>query len=308
MATGLGRNNVRLGIPKVNQDPKPPMLKQALGNRIAAPKAPRPVAPARALTPKVALSPAAALTPATTTAQSSNVAATGSTSAASVEAPTAPAPVNTTPFAIPTWNPKVAGEADPRDAAYWQNLSKLQFTDQNEYAKDLQEQTTADSGYSAALQQAIQGRKVQERSLGETAIRGNLGSSGYLDRTQGEQTRDYTQERANASLTKSQEDQARLASRKALEQGYGIEAAGLLGEAAARYAEGAGKEAESGAPEATASTNGIGAPGTNTGPPGGNYGQFQFYQSPNQLPGGNVSKAQPAKPVKAALAKAKKAK
>jgi hypothetical protein len=254
MATGLGQSTPRLGIPKVNQNPQPPHLKQALAKRVVA-KAPKlaqakPLAPA----PRPALAPARALasvsTPATATAQPSNTAATGSTTAASVAAPPAPAPVaSSDPFAIPAYSP-AAGQADPRDAAYWANLSKLQFNDRTEYGKDLQDQTVADSAYNEALQTAIQSRASQERALGGEAISHGLASSGWLDRTQGDQTRDYTQARANASLTKSQEDQARAAARTALAQGYGVEAAAELAAAATRYAENQAKVAEAGPPEA----------------------------------------------------------
>lgn len=289
MAIGLGR--ARLAIPKVNQNPRPPQLKAALGSRMKARPA-RGIRPAVALTPhNPGLAPAKALTPATSTAAASNTAATGSTSAAAnvTPAPLAPAPA-TTPFAIPTWNPKTPGEADPRDATYWSNLAKLQFQDQNEYSKNLQEQTYADSAYNSALQQAIQGRHVQERQLGESAIRGNLGSSGWLDRTQGEQVRAYTQERANAQLSKSQEDAARLAARNALAEGYGIEAAGLLAEAAARYAEGQAGEAEKGTAEYQAPAAAKGGKG-----------------SKGASPRIAVSNAKALRPVKAALAKARKA-
>ena len=301
MAIGLGR--AKLAIPKVNQNPRPPQLKAALGSRMVA----RPGRPARALAParglqrppKPGIAPSKALTPVISTAQVSNPAPSGSTSAAANIAGPAPTPPTTTPFAIPTWNPKTAGEPDPRDATYWTNLSKLQFQDQNEYAKDLQEQTTADAAYNSALQQAIQGRHVQERQLGESAIKGNLGSSGWLDRTQGEQVRDYTQERANAQLTKTQEDAARLAARNALTEGYGVEAAGLLAEAAARYAEGQAGEAENGAPE-SAPAGGEGGKGGGKSS-GKSAGTFHFYSGPNQLP---MNKS---KPIKKALAHVMKA-
>jgi hypothetical protein len=256
MAIGLGQSTPRLGIPKVNQNPKPPTMKAALGNRIVAPqrgaKAKAFGTAIRAAAPKsTATGPSAALQQAAAGIASTNFSGvTGSTSAAAAETPAAPAPVNTNPFAIPTYTP-TNGQPDPRDAEYWANLSKLAFNDQTEYSKDLQEQTVADSSYSSALQQAIQGRKVQERNLGENAISHNLSSSGYLDRTEGEQTRDYTQERANAALTKSQEDQARETARKALVEGFNIEAAAELAAAAGRYAEGQGKEAETGSPEYT---------------------------------------------------------
>lgn len=331
MAVGLGRNNVRLGIPKVNQNPKAPTLKAALGNRARATTrqwSPKPGAAANvpSLGSAQAVSPAPAapsssggLSALASAFNSPSLAddvkrAVGSSSALSSQPP-APT-TNTNPFAAPAWNPKVAGEPDPRDAAYYQNLSKLQFVDQNEYNKILETQTYADSAYGSALQQAIQGRHVQERSLGESAIRSNLASSGWLDRTQGEQVRDYTQERANATNSKGHEDQERLAAKKALAEGFGIDAGGLLNEAAGRYAESQGKEAETGAPEYTPPVNGVGAPGTNTGAPGGKYGKWAFYRGPNELPGGHIGPGKPAKSsmplatkaVKSAIAKAKKGK
>lgn len=297
----IGLSNARLAIPRVNQNPKPPTLKQGLANRIVA--KPGAIAQAKPV--------------ATSTSQPTNTVATtpGSTSAAAaapVAAPT-PAPASSDPFAVPTYTP-TAGTPDPRDATYWSNLAKLRFTDSTEFAKIGAEQTSADSDYNSALQQAIQNRATQERQLGESAIKSNLSASGWLDRSQGEQVRNYTQERSNASLTKEQQDAARTAARQALVEGYGVDSAAELGAAAARSAEGQAKEAESGAPESTPPPNGVGGANTNTGAPGGSYGRFQFYPGVNQLPSnqgpgsGQLGKSQKVKPVKTALANRKKAK
>jgi hypothetical protein len=253
MATGLAQRNSRLGVPHLNRNQ--PHLKAGLANRIAAPKPPPAVGAAKPLTTPQAPT---ATVPATQSTPTDPLKTVGDTKPNHIKAPPAPAP--TDPFAI---TPS-SGPDDPRDATYWQNVTKLQFNDRNEYAKDLADQTTADTSYASALQQAIQARATQERTLGESAIKGNLGSSGWLNRTQGEQVRDYTQERANAALTKSQEDAARLAARTALVQGFSLEEAQERAEAAARRGAGAIAEAESGEP-AVASSPAAAVPGKQGG-------------------------------------------
>ena len=160
-------------------------------------------------------------------------------------------------FRIPSYTP-APGQPDPRDATYWANVSKLQFNAQQEYGKSLQDQQESDTAYNDALQTAIRNRALQARQLGEQAIKGNLGASGWLDRNEAEQTTAYTQARSTAALSKEQEDQARLAARSALEQGFGIDVAAELAEAGSRYGENANKEAETAEPEAPTPTAGSG--------------------------------------------------
>lgn len=254
MAIGLARN--RLSIPKVNQNPKP-----KLANRIAAPNFQKASALGGKKPPGMGTlyTPGGTTTPAATgTAQASNTAPStpGSTSAAAVVAPAAPAP-STERFAIPTWNPANAGEQDPRDSSYWGNLAKLKFNDEQEYRQSQEGEAKENADYNYALQQAIQGRHVQERQLGENAIRGNLSASGWLNRTQGEQETAYTGERSHALFTHEHEIQGFLAARKALEEGFGIEAAAELGEAVGRRTQREREEAENSSGE-TGDTGGSG--------------------------------------------------
>lgn len=265
MAIGLGR--ARLGIPRINQNPRPPHLEAA---RIARPNfgisrgqglhTPR--------TLRVQVGPPAAPHP---TAQPSNsVAATpGSTSGASTSTPSLPVvKVPTQPketFPEPIWSPAKAGENDPRDPTYWENLSKLRYTDQQEYNKIGEEAAKENAGYNAAKQEAIRNRAVQERQLGETAIKANLGASGWLNRTQGEQATVYTSARAKADLTQKEQVEAFNRARKALEEGFSVEAAGLLAEGGERLAKREGEEAAKGAPEAPAAPAAPAAPSGSKG-------------------------------------------
>ncbi len=230
----------RLGVPRV-QRPRRPQQGPRLG------QAQKPYHPRAGLAQRVVAKASLSPSPATTPAQPSNasvattVPATQSTPmeplASAPPAPKAPSSL----FELPAWSGQ--GE-DPRDATYWANISKLKFADEQKYSEGLREQQMADTGYNDALQTAIRNRAVQQRTLGENAIRGNLGNSGWLDRNEAEDTTAYTQERGHAQLQKTEEDAARAAARNALREGFGIEAAGELGEAAARLAQRKQEEAE----------------------------------------------------------------
>lgn len=239
MAIGLGRNR-RLGIPKVNQNPRPPNERRAaVAKRTIAAKPVRAaIGPARTAAKPPTAPPATTQLSAPPTPANQPVTAT----------PTPQTQASASPFQVPSYDAK--GGADPRDAAYWANLNKLLFTANQEYGQSLQEQTMADSAYQYAEQEALRNRAVQQRSLGENAIRGNLSASGWLNRNQTEQTTEYTSQRAQASLTRSQEDQARLAARQALAQGFSIDAAAELAAAGGRAAERAEREALEAAGEA----------------------------------------------------------
>lgn len=155
----------------------------------------------------------------------------------------APPPAPKGLFDLPGWSGR--GE-DPRDASYWRNIAKLRFSAEQGYSKGLLEQEQADTGYNDALQTAIRGRALEQRGLGEQAIRSNLGNSGWLDRSEAEDTLEYTRERSAAQLSKTQEDAAREAARSAILQGYSLDAAAELGEAAARLADRKEEQAEGG--------------------------------------------------------------
>lgn len=261
MAIGIARN--RLSIPRVNPNPQPPRL----ANRVVARNMPakgfkNPPGAGTAYKPNAG----PGMIPSPATPGSTSSASAGLTSLAEgarsittlgglnpAPAAPAPTPTNNDPFATPAYT--ATNGQDPRDATYWSNLAKLQFNDRTEFAKIGEEQTKADSDYNYAVQQAIQNRQVQERQLGESAIKSNLSASGWLDRTQGEQTNAYTGERAKAQLSKEQEDHARQIARQALEQGYSIEAAGLLAEAGSRYAQALQGEAENNPGEVGAPTS-----------------------------------------------------
>jgi hypothetical protein len=182
--------------------------------------------------------------PATTQAQPSNAAVPQTQSQPTdplQSATTAPAPsVPKELFSLPSYS----GPDDPRDAQYWANVSKLKFGAEQKYSEGLREQQMADTGYNDALQIAIRNRAVQQRGLGENAIRGNLGNSGWLDRSEAEDTTAYTQERSHATLAKTEEDAARSAARNAIREGYSLEAASELAEAAGRLAQRRQEEAE----------------------------------------------------------------
>lgn len=238
---GIARN--KLSIPKVNQNPRPPRL----ANRIVARNQPakalgggKPKGLGTTYTaggPGMIVRPSAAPA-ATSTAQASNAAPAvpGSTSSAAV-VPAATPPPSSERFAIPTWNPTTAGEQDPRDASYWANLAKLRFNDEQEYRQNEEGEAKENSDYNYALQQAIQNRHVQERQLGEGAIRGNLSASGWLNRTQAEQEGAYTSDRSHALFSHEHELHAFNAAKKALEEGFGIDAATQLAEAVGRRSE-----------------------------------------------------------------------
>lgn len=304
MNQGIGR--ARLAIPRVNQNPQPrigrtqPVLRQQSGVAPAKPVARIGVSPAKPLTtaqPSNTVQPATAAPP-TQPVDPFQTAA---------QAPTAYG----SHFQIPAYTPQ-AGQPDPRDATYWTNVSKLRFEDEQKYGENLREQSMADSAYSDALQTAIRNRALQERTLGEEAIKGNLGASGWLDRNEGLQRAAYTQERSQASLTKSQEDQARLAAREALEQGFGIDAAGELAAAAGRYAAGSAGASKEEEPEAAPSTSSAksGKSGGKSGGKGRSGGGGNNQKGTGGSARGNGGTTAPPpkpNPTKAALGKARKA-
>lgn len=160
------------------------------------------------------------------------------------------------------------------------NLAKLKFTAEQEDSKIRAEQAQADTGFADATQTALRNRVAGQRTLGENAIRSNLGNSGWLDRNEAEQTTEYTQERAHASLDKSQEDQARAAARSALAQGFGLEAASELAAAAGRLAEIQREEAANAAPQVESGGGGW----SGTAPTGKGGGSFWGGRAPGGWP------------------------
>lgn len=310
-----GARTPRLGIPKVNQNPRPPgsHFKAALANRVAAHPhlgvgqarpVPRAVSPAK---------PVSTPTAATTTAQPTNtVAAPAQSAPQDPFKAAAESTSNGTLFPIPSYTPE-AGKPDPRDSTYWNALSKLIFTDSNEYSKNLAEQSTADAGYAQATKEAIAARATQQRQLGEKLMGTGLTQSGFHDRTEGEQNTAYTNARAQASLTKEQEDQARRAARDALTQGYGIDSAALLAEAAGRLGEGEGKNAENAPGEPTEAASAGAGKGGGKGKGKGKGSGKPKIGIGNAKPVGHaprvgVSNNRPASPYKTALANRRKAK
>lgn len=246
-------NRARLGIPQVNQRPRVKSgvtpLKAAIGNRVR-------------VGGRVGLSNRFAVSAPPTAPSDPFQTANAAAPQAAPKPPAAPPAPKATPapaaqiFNEPTLTP---GQPDPRDATYWSNLAKLKFNDEQEYAKNLQEQSAADTNYNYALQQALQARQGQERNLGLGTIKSGLTASGFHDRTDREQTKAYTEERAHAQISKEEEDQARAVARQALREGYTTEAAALLAEAAGRYGKTKAEEAANGPGEPTP------APGTGAG-------------------------------------------
>lgn len=245
-------NKLRLGIPRINPNPLPPNspFRAALSGRLKPMKAPI-ANPLRAALPSQ--NP-------TSTAQPSNTPTQQST-------PTDPYQQAGEIFKPPTYTPETHGphgkfkDADPRDSTYWSALAKLQFNDQQEYAKTLAEESGENSGFNLATQQAIQNRVVEQRRLGEGLMTNGLTASGYHDRSEAEQNQSYTNARAEAGLSHEQKLQAFQAARQALVQGYGIDSAALLAEAAGRYSAKREGEAENAPGEPTGVTEGVGAGG-----------------------------------------------
>lgn len=280
----------RLGIPRVQRPrhPQAPRLAQR-----------KPAYNQRAGLAKRVVAKASSPPVATTQAQPSNAAAIPQTqsqpmdalqSATAAPAPKAPPGL----FDLPSYS----GPDDPRDAQYWANVAKLKFGAETKYSEGLREQQMADTGYNDALQTAIRNRAVQQRSLGENAIRGNLGNSGWLDRSEAEDTTTYTQERGHAQLQKTEEDAARAAARDAIRQGYSLEAAAELGEAAARLAQRRQEEAENaeGYSEGGGDGGGGGGGWSGSAPTGKAAGSFWGAKGPGGY-----------NPKKIAVSKAKKA-
>lgn len=301
-----GARKARLSVPRVQRPQRP---RQGLAQRRAA----RPAyTPRSGLAQRTAVPPAPAV-PAQPSATSVPTTQSQPTDpfkeAAPAAAPTPPKGL----FGLPAWNKDMGGD-DPRDASYWANVSKLKFSAEQDYARTQLEQQRADTDYNTTLQTAIRNRALEQRGLGENAIRGNLGNSGWLDRSEAEQTLGYTQERAAAQLGKTEEDAAREAARKAILQGYSLDAAAELGEAAARYAARKAEEAEnaeglageSGGGEAASSgARGSVPRGKAGGPFFGRKGPGGYTQKRKRT---GVSSARPAAPArKAALSRARRA-
>jgi hypothetical protein len=199
-------------------------------------------------------------------------------------------------FDIPAYT---GAGADPRDATYWANVAKLKFNAEQEYGKDLQEHLLADTVYGFAAQEALRNRLLGQRTLGENAIRQNLGNSGWLDRNEAEDTTAYAQDRAHAQLNKTEEDQARAAARTALQQGFSLEAAAELAAAAGRYAQAQQEAAERA--EAIAAANAAAASAGAS--PASQQGPW-----PGEWPSAPPVKNTTISPTKIALGKGKKAK
>lgn len=227
-------NRARLGIPKVNVAPRVSAPKVALKNRARK--------PVRGQTQTIQPVPGSKSDPV------SPVATANASAPVTPVAPATPSAASDNPFQIPAYS----GANDPRDATYWAAANKLVFNSQQEYNNNLREQANADASYNMALKLAIQNRALQERNLGLANLSNGLTASGYHDRTDAQQTTDYLNERAQAELSKSQEDQARAAAKKALIEGFGIDHAALMAEAAGRYDAAKANEAQSGAPETPA--------------------------------------------------------
>lgn len=237
----------RLSVPRINARPR---VGLGQAQRVQGP-------PRMGLAQHMVASKAAAASPVQSVApvQSTTIPATQSTPVDPLSSTTPPPRTPNQPrplFEIP----KIEGFTP--DPTYYRELTKLKFADEQKYAEGLAEQQHADTEYNDALQTAIRNRALQQRGLGENAIRANLGNSGWLDRSEAEDTTAYTQERAHAQLSKQEADAARTAAQNALRQGYGIEAASLLAEAAARYT--AQREAEAEKASAAAPENGFGPP------------------------------------------------
>lgn len=281
----------RLGIPRV-QRPRHPQAPR-LGQR-------KPVYNQRAGLAQRVVAQSASPSTATTQAQPSNAAAPSIPATQSTptdplaSAPPAPkAPTGL--FDLPSYSGP--GE-DPRDATYWANVAKLRFGAEQKYSEGLREQQMADTGYNDALQTAIRNRSQQQRGLGESAIRSNLSASGWLDRSEAEDTTAYTQERGHAQLAKTEEDAAREAARKAVREGYSLDAASELAEAAGRLAQRKQEEAERAEALAArqaeeAQAQGGGEEGGGGGPSGytGTGGYIKPHKNPVKIAVANRRKA-----------------
>jgi hypothetical protein len=192
-------------------------------------------------------------------------------------------------------------------------MSKLVFNSNTDYARNLAEQSASDTNFGQATKEAIQGRVIEQRKLGENLMGSGLSASGYHDRTEGEQVQNYSNARATAQLTKNQEDQARLAIREALRSGFDIDAAAALGEAVGRRGEREENNADKAPGEPTpaaAAANGKGSgPGAKAG-----KGKNQYGVASNKalgkkpIPRPAVVHNKPINPYKAALGNRKASK
>lgn len=202
--------------------------------------------------------------PKPTTQQTAPVPAQPATPAAPSAPSATPAPpaaptVPTDLFKPTSYTPS-AGQPDPRDATYWENINKLMFSAQTEYAQHLQAQQYSDIKWAATQQTELTNRQRAERALAEQMMGKGLSYSGYSNRSQAERQTDWLAHMGELTRSKQAEDAARQAAEMAIIQGWSIDEAAALAEAVARQAAAQEKEAQTGLPEMT-----TGAPTTGEG-------------------------------------------
>jgi hypothetical protein len=156
-----------------------------------------------------------------------------------------------------------AGQPDPRDATYWDNVNKLMFQAQQGYGQGLQQQAYSDINWGATQQNEETQRQRNERQLAESMISRGLVTSGYHNTGQAQAAQDFTSRMGELTRSKTQEDAARNAAQMAILQGFSIDEAAALAEAVARQAGNLADEADTGMPDLA--DGGIGGPGAGGG-------------------------------------------
>lgn len=113
-----------------------------------------------------------------------------------------------------------ANRPDPRDPDYWRNVSNLLFSTQGQItnANLAQERATQDFGKASSDLQT--NRTRDQRSLAEQAMRSGLSNSGWLDRTDAEQTHDYLRAEEDLQTGYQRQSADRRADISALIQEY----------------------------------------------------------------------------------------
>ena len=100
----------------------------------------------------------------------------------------------TAALSFSSFTPK-PGEADPRDATYWSNVSNLLFNTQRQQSEGLLAQQRSTLDYQRGLGDMQTDRGREQRGLAEEAMRGGLANSGWLNRADSEDTYDFLRQR-----------------------------------------------------------------------------------------------------------------
>lgn len=154
-------------------------------------------------------------------------------------------PANALAFSSFTPGP---GQEDPRDSEYWANVNNLLFNTQSQLAANQLEGQRSQIDYQKGLLDFDTSRQRQQRQLGEQSMRQGLAYSGWHDVAEAEDTGDYLRDVEDYRTGYSREEQDRAAARSAMIQefiaGERDETLGALG----RYSDAQSARAEDEAP------------------------------------------------------------